>query len=94
MDVIVSLVNVNVVLSFAVSFMLFDFMQKDMIFQKWYSVISFLPEWMQKPLGMCLKCFHIWVGIFIFLITGDYDLLKFIISIAISYVILVKLFYE
>ena len=76
-----------------VSFMLYDFMQEGMIFSKYGKWIETLPEWLYKPLGGCLKCFHVWCVI----VAGIYfgvPIDKFIISLGCSYVILDKVFYR
>ena len=52
----------------------------------------------KKPLGLCLKCFHVWVCIITFLILNNFDFLffinlKFIFALSLSYGILVKEYY-
>ena len=95
MEKIVSLANVELIilLSPFLSFMLYDFMQPGMIFQRWRRWLETIPVWIAKPLGLCLKCFHVWVVIIIASVIGV-PFLKFIISLGVSYVILVKLFYD
>lgn len=110
MEKIVSLANVELFILFLpfLSFMLYDFMQLGMIFEKYgnwlkkeeyfnnktKSVKKHLPiPFYKKPLGLCLKCFHVWIVIIFSLIIGV-SFIKFIISLGISYVILVKLFYD
>lgn len=86
-------VSIIVLLTPFLSYMLFDFMQDGMIFQKYGKWLDTINETVAKPLGKCLKCFHIWVAIIVSIIFGI-SLSKFIISIGLSYVILVKLFYD
>lgn len=56
-----------------------------------------VPFW-KKPLGKCLKCFHVWVFLLLFIfclfIGKDFDFLFFITSLAISYTKLAKDYYE
>ena len=52
----------------------------------------------KKPLGLCLKCFHVWICIITFLILNNFDFLffinlKFIFALSLSYGILVKEYY-
>ena len=52
----------------------------------------------KKPLGLCLKCFHVWICILVFLSLNDFDFLffiniKFILALSLSYGILVKEYY-
>ncbi len=50
-------------------------------------------RWFYKPLGGCMKCFHVWVVIFVaWWLCIPIE--KFIISLGCSYVILDKLFYK
>ena len=95
------------------SYMLYDFMQPNMILS-WYGdwlrkeqdfnkktkvLKKHLPiPIYKKPLGLCLKCFHIWVCIIIFLILNNFEFLffinlKFIFALSLSYGILVKEYY-
>lgn len=123
------------------SFMLYDFMRKGMIFQWYGNLVNkeiyfndeidlqietlkisecfndeikalelqkiYEPRW-KKPLGSCLKCFHVWVVIIYFIITSiitnyfNIDLtfdnlffitIKFVIALSLSYGILYKEFY-
>lgn len=78
--------------------MLYDFMQENMIFNFYKKTIEKLPDFLSKPLGLCLKCFHIWICIIIFSIhvikDGDSNLFFFIIATAISYHILLKNWYS
>lgn len=76
-----------------VSYMLFDFMQDGMIFSRYGKWLETINQTLAKPLGACLKCFHVWVCIIAGIIIGV-TFLKFIILLSISYVILVKLFYN
>ena len=55
-------------------------------------------EFIKKPLGLCLKCFHVWICIITFLILNNFDFLffinlKFIFALSLSYGILVKEYY-
>lgn len=95
MEKIVSLASVDLILLLSpfLSYMLYDFMQDGMIFSKWGQWLETIPVWIAKPLGLCLKCFHVWVVIILALVVGV-PFLKFIISLGVSYVILVKLFYD
>ena len=124
MEKIVTLASVDLVLLLSpfLSYMLYDFMQDGMIFERWGKWLREesdfnemlesekqkgnsswtdddwdeekikVPFW-KKPLGLCLKCFHVWVVIILALVIGV-PFLKFIISLGVSYVILVKLFYD
>ena len=52
----------------------------------------------KKPLGLCLKCFHVWICILVFLSLSNFDFLffiniKFILALSLSYGILVKEYY-
>jgi hypothetical protein len=95
MEKIVSLANVELFILFLpfLSFMLYDFTQSGMIFQKYGNWLKKINPFLGKPLGLCLKCFHVWIVIIFSLIIGV-SFIKFIISLGISYVILVKLFYD
>ena len=73
--------------------MLYDFMQDRMIFEKYGNWLETINPFLAKPLGSCLKCFHVWIVIIFSLILGV-TFIKFIISLGASYVILVKLFYD
>lgn len=88
------IVNVDflVLLMPMMSYMLFDFMQPGMIFEKYGKMLMSFPEWLAKPMGLCLKCFHIWVCIFFFIFFGE-DFSKFILLLPVSYLILLKLYY-
>lgn len=128
---------VSLIFTGAVSFMLWDFMQKGNIFERYGSwvnkeerenndiieqinilsdektkeaeeAISYLKTCIQKipaykkPLGNCLKCFHIWVFLIFFTVFNLSDLIIFHIKevpiysilLGVSYVILVKLFFK
>ena len=57
-----------------------------------------VPIW-KKPLGLCLKCFHIWIYIILYIIiliflNQSINVAFFIISISISYHNLVKNYYS
>lgn len=95
MEKIVSLANVELFILFLpfLSFMLYDFTQSGMIFEKYGNLLKKINPFLAKPLGLCLKCFHVWIVIIFSLIIGV-SFIKFIISLGISYVILVKLFYD
>lgn len=95
MEKIVSLADVELFILFLpfLSFMLYDFIQKGMIFEKYGDWLETINPFVAKPLGLCLKCFHVWVVIIFSLFIGVH-FIKFIISLGISYVILVKLFYD
>lgn len=52
----------------------------------------------KKPLGLCLKCFHVWICILVFALLTNFDILffiniKFILALSLSYGILVKEYY-
>lgn len=87
------IVSVSILLTPFLSFMLYDFMQDGMIFGWYGKLIDRLPTWLNKPLGGCLKCFHVWVVIFV-AVWLDIPFEKFIISLGCSYVILDKMFYR
>jgi hypothetical protein len=91
--VILAYVDPIILLLPALSFMLYDFFQEGMIFEFYGKWLDRLPINLAKPLGLCLKCFHIWVVIIFAVLFLDVSILKFIISTSISYVILVKLFF-
>lgn len=91
--VIHAYVDLVILLLPCVSYMLYDWMQEGMIFEKYGIAIQKFPMWLAKPLGYCLKCFHVWVVI-IFSIYTEVDFLKFLISLGLSYVILTKLFFD
>lgn len=81
------------------SYMLYDFMQPNMILS-WYGdwLRNGKREFIKKPLGLCLKCFHVWVCIITFLMLNNFDFLffiniKFIFALSLSYGILVKEYY-
>lgn len=93
MERIAEIVSVSILLTPFLSFMLYDFMQDGMIFGWYGKLIDRLPTWLNKPLGGCLKCFHVWVVIFAGLWLGI-PFEKFIISLGCSYVILDKMFYR
>lgn len=93
MEKIVEIVSVSILLTPFLSFMLYEFMQEGMIFSFWGKFIDGLPTWLNKPLGGCLKCFHVWVVIFVaWWLCIPIE--KFIISLGCSYVILDKLFFK
>lgn len=53
----------------------------------------------KKPLGNCLKCFHVWICIIFTIIFSlryhlDFNLFKWVLSVSISYYILIKNHYE
>jgi len=85
--------------SYYLSYMLYDFMQEDMIF-------SFYGDWLKKqknnkisfwkkPLGLCLKCFHIWIFIILQIIfIKQFSLFLFILCLSFSYHKLVKNYYN
>ena len=91
--VILAYVNPIILLLPALSFMLYDFFQEGMIFEKYGKWLNRLPSNLANPLGDCLKCFHVWVVIIFSLLFLDISMVKFIISLSISYVILIKLFF-
>jgi hypothetical protein len=75
------------------SFMLYDFMQDEMIFNKYGKWLNTINPTLAKPLGKCLKCFHVWIFIIISLIVGV-DFFKFITTLPLTYLILIKFFYS
>lgn len=91
---IASLVSADylVLLMPMMSFMLYDFMQDGMIFSRYGKWLNTLPSWLAKPMGLCLKCFHIWVCILFFIFFGE-SLQTFILLTPTSYLILLKLYY-
>jgi len=104
MELIVTLASANLIYlliafcSSFISYMLYDFMQDGMILDFYRKAIEKLPSILGKPLGLCLKCFHVWINIFIFSIHviegGNINLFFFIIATAISYHILLKNWYN
>lgn len=98
----VSLVSVNqfvlLMLPF-VSGMVYDFFQEGMIFS-FYGDFLFkeereglnMPKW-KKPIGGCLKCFHVWVCILFLLIVGDFKFINLPL-ISVSYFILTISYYR
>ena len=95
MEKIVSLVNVDLVILLlpCLSYMLYDFMQDGMVFERYGRWLETINETLAKPLGKCLKCFHVWICIIAGIIIGV-SFLKFIILLSISYLLLIKLFYN
>ena len=86
---IVSLVNVDYIwllLTPLLSYMLYDFMQEGMIFERYGKWLETINKTIAKPLGLCLKCFFVWVFILIVLV-------KFILLLSLAYLFLIKLFY-
>lgn len=94
MDLIVSLVNVDFIVLILpmMSFMLYDFMQPEMVFEKYGKWLQTINPFIGKPLGLCLKCMHIWICILFFVFFGQ-DFYKFILLLPVSYLILLKLYY-
>ena len=81
------------------SYMLYDWMQDEMILE-WYGkwLNNGKHEFIKKPLGKCLKCFHVWICILVFALLTNFDILffiniKFILALSLSYGILVKEYY-
>jgi len=104
MEKIVILASVNyqylaLFLAPYLSYMLYDFMQSNMIFEKYGNWLrNGKNEFIKKPLGLCLKCFHVWICIFLFNYLNGFDILffiniKFILALSLSYGILVKEYY-
>lgn len=95
MDVIANLVHVSILIltSVSISYMLYDFMQEGMIFDRYGKWLQTINPIFAKPLGLCLKCFHVWISIFTCLFFGV-EFFKFVIILPISYVILIKLFFD
>ncbi len=95
MEKIAQIVNVDLVVLLLpfLSYMLYDFMQVGMVFEKYGTWLNTINQTLAKPLGKCLKCFHVWIVIISSIIIGI-SFFKFIILLSISYVILVKLFYD
>lgn len=57
-----------------------------------------LKSW-KKPLGLCLKCFHVWINILIilisyFLLNQNFNFFIFTICMAYSYTKLAEKYYE
>ena len=96
---IVSLVNVDYIwllLTPLLSYMLYDFMQEGMIFERYGKWLETINKTIAKPLGLCLKCFFVWVFIlvaFCFSFSILIVLVKFILLLSLAYLILLKLFY-
>lgn len=130
--------NYWVLLSPCLSYMLYDFFQEGMIFEKYGKWLTKEESWnnrlterikslneelinckltltdygvkcineelaeleksivkipfYKKPLGGCLKCFHVWIFIIVGLLSGIF-FIKYILLLALSYVILIKLFF-
>jgi hypothetical protein len=94
MEKIVAIVYVEVLILPFLSYMLYDFMQEGMIFGRYGKWLETINPFLAKPLGLCLKCFHVWVVIGFTLLFLDFELSKFIISLGASYVILDKSFFK
>lgn len=94
MEKIVMIVFANywVLLSPCLSYMLYDFFQEGMIFEKYGKWLETINPTIAKPLGNCLKCFHVWIFFFVSLLSGIF-FIKYILLLALSYVILIKLFF-
>ena len=98
MNVIVDL-HLLTVLSPFVSWFIYDLIHSSPLFI-WYRNWLYKEEeelleipLFKYPLGYCLKCMSVWVSIIIFFI----PIIKinlFIITVSISYFIIVRLFYE
>lgn len=98
---IATLVNVNGIILLLLPFfsgMVYDFFQPGMIFSR-YGDWLFHEErlewnmpWYKKPLGGCLKCFHIWVCIVFIILSGDISA-KYLTHIGVSYYILTRSYY-
>ena len=77
-------------------FSLFFEREKDNIFYYWHQWLDVLPIAIAKPLGSCIYCFstqlHIWGGILIMWITGEWSWLLGVSSM-INYFVLLKLLY-
>lgn len=101
MDGIANLVNANAVVLLLLPFfsgMLYDFFQHGMVFGK-HGDWLFAEErnglpmpWYKKPLGGCLKCFHIWICIGFIVVSGDINA-KYLPFIGVSYYILTYVYY-
>jgi len=95
MEKIASLAHVSYILLLTpfMSYMLVDFMQAGMIFESYGKWLQNINPIFAKPLGLCLKCFHVWIVFFVALFF-NVEIDKFIITLPISYVILIKLFFD
>lgn len=94
-DVYANLYYLVIAFSYMFSYMLYDFMQDGMIFSKYGAWIRSGDVFWKKPLGNCLKCFHIWIAIIIQIIfISKFNLLLFILTISYSYHKLVKNYYN
>lgn len=99
MEKIVSLVCVDylwLLLTPLLAYMLYDFMQDGMIFERYGKWLQTINEVIAKPLGLCLKCFFVWVFILVWLCLniGIFIVfVKFILLLSLAYLILLKLFY-
>jgi len=96
---IVSLVNVDYIwllLTPLLSYMLYDFMQDGMIFERYGKWLETINKTIAKPLGLCLKCFFVWVFILVWLCLniGIFIVfVKFILLLSLAYLFLLKLFF-
>lgn len=96
MDEIANLVTVDGIVILLLPFfsgMLYDFFQPGMVFGRYGEWLFKDEKWWKKPLGACLKCFHIWVCIGYILALGTLDI-KNILYISISYFILTTCYYK
>ena len=101
---IVEIVSANwiyivLVYSYAVSYMLYDFMQDGMIFSFYGKWLKSINSTLAKPLGACLKCFHVWIFITLYIISlymfnQSFNVLLLIIALGFSYHNLVKNYYN
>lgn len=97
--------NVNYLVLLILPFfsgMINDFFQSGMAFSRYgdflYKEIreeKEMPKW-KKPIGGCLKCFHVWVCI-VWIVASThlhFDIVKFILFLSLSYYILTNRYYE
>ena len=105
MGVTVMTANVNYLVLLILPFftgMINDFFQSGMIFSRYGDFLykelredKEMPFW-KKPIGGCLKCFHVWVciGWIAFTQGCETDIVKFILFLSLSYYILTNRYYE
>ncbi len=78
--VLISTIILGVCSALLVKFIDFCFNEHN-ILAWYYSLISKLPKSLAKPLGMCPKCFSLWVSSALFLLYHHYFGLAFILVI-------------
>jgi hypothetical protein len=68
-----------------IAFMFSSLTEKGMIFEIYGNLISWLPNWLCKPLGGCAMCFSGQVCLWYFIFTKSFDFidLAFFVSVGI-----------